>query len=111
MFSKPVVTLLLLAGLGISSASWAINLQDAKAQGLVGEQPNGYLGLVKKDAKDEVKSMMAEINGLRKKEYQSIAQKNKTELGVVETLAGKKAIEMTPSGQFIKSPSGDWVKK
>ncbi len=109
-FAMPVLVVML-AGLGWSTASWAINLQDAKAKGLVGEQPNGYLGLVKPDASADVKAMMGEINGLRKNEYQAIAQRNKTELSVVEALAGKKAIDMTPSGQYFKLPSGSWTRK
>lgn len=109
-FALPALVIML-TGLGWSTASWAINLQDAKAKGLVGEQPNGYLGLVKPDTTGDVKAMIDEINGLRKKEYQSIAQRNKTELNVVEALAGKKAIEMTPSGQYIKLPSGGWTRK
>lgn len=101
--------IVMLAGLGWSGASWAIDLQEAKAKGLVGEQANGYLGLVKANAAAE--AMMNEINSLRKQEYQSIAQRNKTELSVVEKLAGKKAIEKTPAGQYIKLPSGQWRKK
>lgn len=103
--------IIMLTGLGWSAPGWAMNLQDAKAQGQLGEQPNGYLGMVKADAAAEVKTLMNDINTARKKEYQSIAQRNNTELNVIETLAGKKAIEMTPSGQYIKLPSGQWVKK
>jgi uncharacterized protein YdbL (DUF1318 family) len=29
----------------------------------------------------------------------------------VEALAGKKAIERTPPGQYVRLPSGQWVKK
>jgi uncharacterized protein YdbL (DUF1318 family) len=103
--------MIILTGLGWSGSTWAISLQDAKAQGLVGEQANGYLGLVKSAASAEVKALMNEVNAKRKNEYQDIARRNKTELGVVEALAGKKAIEMTPSGQYVKSPSGQWIKK
>jgi uncharacterized protein len=109
LFLMPAM-LIMLAGLGWSTLSWAIDLQTAKAQGLVGETPTGYLELVKPGSAD-VKSMMNEINAARKKEYQAIAKRNNTELSVVEVLAGKKAIERTPSGQYVKSPSGQWVKK
>lgn len=110
LFVMPAL-MVMLVGLGWSAPSWAISLQDAKAQGLVGEQPNGYLDLVKADAAADVKALMNDINALRKKEYQSIAQRNQTELNVVESLAGKKAIELTPSGQYVKLPSGQWAKK
>ena len=110
LFAVPAL-IVILAGLGWSAPGWAISLQDAKAQGLVGEQPNGYLGLVKANTGAEVKAMMNNINAQRKKEYQAIARRNNTELNVVEALAGKKAIEMTQSGQYVKLPSGQWVKR
>ena len=110
IFAIPVL-LTMLAGLGWSTATWAIGLQDAKAQGLVGEQPNGYLGLVKAVAPADVQALMMNINAQRKQEYQAIAQRNHTELNVVEALAGKKAIERTPAGQYVRLPSGQWTKK
>ena len=110
LFAMPAL-LVMLAGLGWSTPGWAIDLQTAKARGLVGEQPNGYLGLIKPDAGADVKAMMTDINGKRKQEYLAIAQRNNTELNVVEALAGKKAIEMTPSGQYVRLPSGQWTKK
>jgi len=110
LFAMPAL-IIMLAGLGWSAPGWAIDLQSAKSQGLVGEQPNGYLGLVKASVSADVKTMMNDINAQRKKEYQVIAQRNKTKLNVVEALAGKKAIERTPSGQYVKLPSGQWVKK
>lgn len=110
LFAMPVL-IVMLAGLGWSAPSWAISLQSAKAQGLVGEQPNGYLGLVKATASADVKAMMNNINAQRKTEYQAIAQRNNTSLSAVEALAGKKAIERTPAGQYVKLPSGRWLKK
>jgi uncharacterized protein YdbL (DUF1318 family) len=111
LFAIPVL-LAALAGLGWSTPSWAIGLQDAKAQGLLGEQSNGYLGLVKAtNASAEVKHLMADINAKRKQAYQAIAQRNHTQLHVVEALAGKKAIERTPRGQYIRLPSGQWTRK
>jgi hypothetical protein len=103
--------IVILAGLGWSGPTWAISLQEAKAQGFIGEQANGYLGLVKSGASAEVKTLMNDINAKRKQEYQGIARRNNTELSVVEALAGKKAIERTPPGQYVKLPSGQWVKK
>lgn len=103
--------IVMLAGAGWSSPGWAMDLRQAKTQGLVGEQPNGYLGLVKPGASGEVKALMNDINGKRRQEYQAIAQRTNTTLDVVEALAGKKAIERTPSGQYVKLPSGRWVKK
>ena len=110
LFSIPML-LAMLVGLGFTTSSWAIDLQTAKSQGLVGEQPNGYLGSVKGQPTADVAALMQEINAARKKEYQKIAKRNNTQLAVIEKLAGQKAIDKTPSGQFVKSPSGEWVKK
>ena len=101
--------LLAIGGLGWSAPSWAITLDQAKAQGLVGEQANGYLGVVKSGA--GVGALVRDINTKRKAEYQAIAKRNNTTLQAVEALAGKKAIERTPPGQYVKPPSSGWVKK
>lgn len=110
LFAIPAL-IVILAGLGWSEPTWAISLQEAKAQGYIGEQANGYLGLVKSGAPADVKALMNDINAKRRQEYQSIARRNKTELNVVEALAGKKAIDRTPPGQYVRLPSGNWVKK
>jgi uncharacterized protein YdbL (DUF1318 family) len=103
--------IVMLAGLGWSGPSWAMDLHQAKSEGLVGEQANGYLGLVNPNASAEVKALINEINAKRKQEYQAIARRNNTELNVVEALAGKKAVERTATGQYVRLPSGKWVKK
>lgn len=100
-----------LAVVGWSAPSWAITLDEVKSQGLAGEQTDGYLGAVNNKASAEVKALIADINRKRKTEYQAIAQRNKTQLQAVEALAAKTAIERTPPGQYVRLPSGDWVKK
>ncbi len=83
-------------------------LGPAKAQGLVGEQPNGYLGVVATSA--QAKEIADLINQARKAEYQKLAAKNGIQLADVEAIAGKKAIEKTEPGQFIQL-NGQWQKK
>jgi len=86
----------------------ALDLQDAKSQGLVGETVNGYLGAVKSSA--EVNALVNDINAKRKAEYQRIAKQNGIAVSDVEALAGKKAIDKTPSGQYV-NVTGSWMKK
>lgn len=88
----------------------AISLDQAKQQGLVGETPAGYLAPVSAPS-GEVQSLVSSTNSKRREKYQEIARKNGTDLRAVELLAGKKAIEETPSGQYIQLPSGQWQKK
>lgn len=66
----------------------ALDLAQARAQGLVKETPSGYLSVVKPSS--EVNNLVKNINAGRKAEYQRIAKKNGTPLSTVEQLAGKR---------------------
>ena len=66
----------------------ALDLAQARAQGLVKETPSGYLTVVKPSG--EVNKLVKNINAGRKAEYQRIAKKNGTPLATVEQLAGKR---------------------
>ncbi len=103
--------LLCLIILALPAAAFAIDLDAAKQQGLVGETPSGYIESVRPNPSGEIQSLVQKINSARKQEYQRIAQKNGTALSAVEQIGGKKAIRMTPNGQYVKRPEGSWVKK
>ena len=90
--------------------AFAAELQGAKADGMVGEQLNGYLGVVNSAASDDVRALVKDVNAKRKEKYQSIAKQNGTSLETVELLAGKKAIEKTQAGNYIQTATG-WKKK
>lgn len=91
--------------------AFGISLDQAKQQGLLGERPDGYLGLAKPSASADAVNLMKDINNKRRDVYSGIAKKNGTALSAVEALAGKKAIGKTPSGQFIMQPNGTWTPK
>ena len=69
----------------------ALDLNQAKSQGLVKENKNGYLVAVEKT--DEVNDLVRKVNAGRKAEYQKIAKKRGTTLEAVELLAGQKLVE------------------
>ncbi|AZT83182.1 DUF1318 domain-containing protein [Marinobacter sp. NP-4(2019)] len=83
-------------------------LESVKQQGLVGETPTGYLDVVR--ANGEAREVVEAINSARRDEYTRIAEKHDIPVTQVETVAGKKAIDKTPSGQFVLI-EGQWVKK
>lgn len=94
----------------------AMNLQQAmselgsaKDKGVVGEQPNGYLGVVSSGSA-EAAEIVKLINDARRAEYQRLAQSNGISLADVEAMAGQKAIERTNSNHFIQV-NGKWAKK
>lgn len=88
---------------------YALDLQTAKNQGLVGETPAGYLAEVQ-SGNAEIAQLVQSINTQRRLQYQEIAQRNNTKIQAVEQLAGKQAIEKTSTGQFIQI-GGAWQKK
>ncbi|MDU0353182.1 DUF1318 domain-containing protein [Paraglaciecola aquimarina] len=89
-----------LAAIGLSFSVWAMNLDEAKNQGLVGENSTGYLGLVVQN--NAAKALISEVNEKRKAQYLKLAQ--------VEALAAAKAIKKTKAGHYIEV-NGQWVKK
>ena len=91
--------------------AWAISLDDAKAQGLVGERLDGYIGAVASNPAPEVASLVSTINAARKSEYAKIAARNGQPVSVVEKLAAAKLIERTGGGQYYMDKSGNWKKK
>ncbi len=103
------LSLFALVMLGLSGFAYAIDLPTAKQQGLVGETSSGYLEPVS-PASTEVRALVSSINDKRKQKYEEIARRNGTTLSAVEVLAGKKAIEKSKPGTYIK-PAGSWVKK
>lgn len=88
--------------------AFALELGDAKSNGLVGETSSGYLAVIKPSS--EVDTLVSDINNKRKAYYQKIADKNGISLQAVEVRAGQKAIEKTAPGEFINI-GGGWEEK
>ncbi|ALQ09107.1 MULTISPECIES: YdbL family protein [Pseudoalteromonas] len=105
---KKLNIITLVSAVCMSFSAWAISLDDAKNQGLVGEDSSGYLGLVVQNA--EAKAVVDDINAKRKAQYLKLAKKNNLSLSQVEALAAAKTIEKTQSGHYVEV-NGNWVKK
>jgi len=93
----------------LTNAAFAISLDQAKAQGIVGERLDGYLGAVQQTP--EATQLVEEINAKRHASYEEIAKKNGAAIQAVELLAAQKAVAKTPSGQFVQLPGGAWSRK
>ncbi len=83
----------------------------AKAQGVVGEQGDGYLGLVTGAADPALRAAVDEINAGRSKAYQDIAVKT----GVTAAAAGEAtALQLAahlPAGYYYRPLGGAWTRK
>ena len=73
----------------------------------MGEQSDGYLGLVDASARSKYGGLVDEINQKRKERYAEIARDNGIKVELVAARAGAKLIARTPSGQYVRSASGD----
>lgn len=106
---KLVLAFFLVIGGTTAASVFALSLDEAKGNGLVGERPTGYLGAVNASSAD-AQALIADVNQKRRQAYEEIAKRNRTPLTTVETLAGEKAIQNTKPGHFIEGPGG-WIKK
>ena len=105
------VFLALLISMMAVSVAAASALTKPKADGLIGEQANGYIGLVKQDVPADIRKLVNDVNAKRKAGYQKIAAKQGTSLSDVEKIGGNTAIERTLKGNYVRDASGRWRKK
>ena len=109
LLSQRLIWVLLLALLSLPA--FAQSLDQAKSQGLVGEQLNGYVGIVTSSPSSALRSMVTEINQQRRALYQRSAQEASVSLEVFEARAGQRLQERAKSGEFIQDKNGQWRRK
>ncbi|MCY0965776.1 YdbL family protein [Parathalassolituus penaei] len=103
--------LIAITALLVSVGCQALDLDQAREQGLVGEKPDGYVGLVVTSNK-EAAALVVTINQQRKQHYQEIANKQNTALGNIERIAGEKLVtKAMGEGIYYQDTSGSWNRK
>ena len=87
-------------------------LQQARAQGIVGETAAGYLGIAD-DAKatPDIKRHVEETNAKRLSLYTQLSEKSGETVSNVAGVTAEKQIERAASGEMVKPASGSWTKK
>lgn len=79
----------------------------ARAAGTVGEQPDGYLGIV--GAPDPaLQRLVDDINIKRRAVYAEKAKENNATLEAYALTAGCQAVARTVPGEKYRSPDGTW---
>lgn len=97
--------------LAIAQSQAAKAAVDAgKAAGKVGEQGDGYLGIVA-DADGALRAAVAEINAGRKQIYADTAAKTGATPEAAGEATARQLIARVPAGQFYKPLGGSWTKK
>jgi uncharacterized protein YdbL (DUF1318 family) len=106
------IRLVLALGLSLAAAMPALArpLEAERAQGLVGDQADGYLGVIS-GGSPALKAQVAQINAARAQQYAEIAKQRGTSPTAVGVITGQTLYNETPHGQYFRDASGNWVRK
>jgi uncharacterized protein YdbL (DUF1318 family) len=110
-------TMLMVAGAlaltGVSAAAWAQRdpaYAAARSAGQVGEQPDGYLGVVG-GGSPELRALVNAINIQRKAAYTQKAQASGATVEQLAFTSGCNLIQQTQAGEKYRTPDGAWATR
>ncbi|MFQ5474165.1 MAG: YdbL family protein [Dehalococcoidia bacterium] len=110
---RHVLRALLIVAFALAAApgAHADALDDLKASGRVGEQIDGYVGIVTSSPSEELRALVDDINRKRRERYAEIARKRGVDISQVAALAGEKLVLRAPPGQYVRDSRGEWRKR
>lgn len=111
-YRKPLIAMVLGAVAITGFVAPALAQRDpayaaARANGSVGEQVDGYLGIVG-EATPQLQRLVDDINIRRRAVYAEQAQENNATLEQYAMTAGCQAIARTTPGEKYQAPDGSW---
>lgn len=86
--------------------AFALDLQQARGAGLVGEKLDGYVTALQPSP--EVNALVAEVNTKRQQEYARISRENGQPANIVAKLAAEQIINNLPAGARYQDAAGNW---
>lgn len=89
--------------------AFALDLQDARVKGQVGELRTGYVQAL--DSSAPVAELVKTVNGKRLAEYQRISKENGQAVDVVAKIAAERIIAGLPAGAKYQGADGSWKTK
>jgi uncharacterized protein YdbL (DUF1318 family) len=102
----------LLLAVTLPLAAHADSLDNARAAGLLGERPDGYVDAVTPNPTPEIVNLKEQINAQRRKIYQQLAGEKGVPVEEVAALAAEKTIaQKLKPGMYYMDSSGQWVQK
>ncbi|MEM9495506.1 MAG: YdbL family protein [Pseudomonadota bacterium] len=86
-------------------------IENAKGQCIVGEQADGYLGIVDASrASDAIRREVRDVNQQRKAVYADLARRNGVSTDVTAKLTAEKLLtQARQRGHCYRDPAGRWV--
>jgi len=110
MRMKSLVLIAALAAVAVPVAAWAQRdpaYAAARAAGEVGEQPDGYLGVVGSGSAS-LRALVSNINIQRKAAYTQKAQASGATVEQLAFTSGCNLIAQTKPGEKYRTPGGAW---
>jgi uncharacterized protein YdbL (DUF1318 family) len=99
------------AVLAVAVPALALDLDQVRASGAVGERPDGLVGVVKGTATPDVAALVETINRERLEAYKALAAKEGTQVTAVQAVAGEKQIaKARQNGWYWMDAGGAWRK-
>ncbi len=112
MLLKSALAVFAIAAVATGAAAASAVIEGAKSQCLVGEQSDGYLGVVDNAAASEaIRREVRAVNQQRKAAYAALAARNDVTIEDAAALTAKRLVENAPSGQCVQLPDGSWAKQ
>lgn len=87
-------------------------LDDARAAGILGERPDGYVDVVSGNPTAEIRQLMTDINTQRRAVYEQLAAQKGVPIEQIGAIAAEKTInEKLQPGWYYMNASGQWQQK
>ena len=111
MILRSLLAALALLAAGTITARATPATDAGKAQCLIGERNDGYLGVVDGKQVDAVLAReMREVNQKRASAYEQLARKNGVSLDTAARATAEKLVNQASSGQCVQDASGRWIE-
>jgi hypothetical protein len=108
-----MISLAIIAAAGVATVAWAQRdpaYAAARAAGTVGEQPDGYLGVVGGGSAD-LRALVSSINIQRKAAYTEKASASGATVEQMAFTSGCNLIMQTRPGEKYRTPGGAWATR
>ncbi len=97
-------------------AAFALTLDEARQQGVVGEDWTGYVAAVSPNPSKDVQALVAEVNEKRQAVYEKVAQQTSTAndpvtAADVARIGAPKVFEKAAPGTYLRLQGQAWAKK
>jgi hypothetical protein len=103
--------LLMALAMLFAAPAMADALDDARAAGLVGERPDGFVAPVTGNTPPNVMSLIQSVNAQRMQKYEQISAEKGVPVEQVGAITAEKIIAKLKPGWYYMDGSGNWVTK